>query len=82
MGSILSGPSMPGPDPALEEQRKAEQARLEQEKATTAALEADRERKQRANLLGQRSLQSTELEGYGGFRRMGTTQSQGKSIRS
>lgn len=82
MGSLLSGPKMPGKS---EEQLAAEKAAKEQaEKDKTAeeARQADFARKQRANLLGQRSLQDEDISGFGGFRKMGTTQSQGKSIRS
>ena len=42
----------------------------------------DQERKKRSNLLGTRSLQDEDLEGFTGFRRnMGTSPSKGKSIR-
>jgi len=82
MGSILKGPSIPGPDPELVAQRKAEEERLAKEQQAAEAAKADKERKQRANLLGQRSLQEEDISGFGGFRRMGTTKSQGKSIRS
>ena len=82
MGSILKGPSIPGPDPELAAQRKAEEERLAKEQQAAEAAKADKERKQRANLLGQRSLQDEDISGFGGFRRMGTTPSKGKSIRS
>ena len=68
-----------------EEQIAAEKAAKEQ--AEKDKLEAERrtedqERKKRANLLGARSLQDEELQGFTGFRRnMGTTPSKGKSIR-
>ena len=44
---------------------------------------ADEERKRKANLLGARSLQSEDVEGFTGYRRkvMGAAPSQGKSIR-
>ena len=68
-----------------EEQIAAEKAAKEQ--AEKDKLEAERrtedqERKKLSNLLGARSLQDEELQGFTGFRRnMGTTPSKGKSIR-
>ena len=83
MGSIFSGPKMPGKS---EEQLAAEKAakdQAERDKAAEAKRKEDFSRKQRANLLGQRSLQDEDISGFGGFRKMGTNQkSQGKSIRS
>tara|TARA_R100001509_G_scaffold32337_1_gene17128 strand:+ start:204 stop:428 length:225 start_codon:yes stop_codon:yes gene_type:complete len=68
-----------------EEQIAAEKAAKEQAEKDKIASERrteDQERKKRSNLLGARSLQSEELEGFTGFRRnMGTTPSKGKSIR-
>ena len=68
-----------------EEQLAAEKAAKEQaekDKADAERRAEDQERKKRGNLLGSRSLQDEELEGFTGFRRnMGTTPSKGKSIR-
>lgn len=68
-----------------EEQIAAEKAAKEQaekDKADAKSRAIDDERKKRLNLLGARSLQDEELEGFTGFRRnMGTTPSKGKSIR-
>ena len=75
---FMSAPKLPGPDPELVKQREAEEARLKKEQEDAAARQASMERKQRANLLGQRSLQESELEGFTGYRRKNL----GKSIRS
>ena len=68
-----------------EEQIAAEKAAKEQAEKDKLAAERrteDQERKKRSNLLGARSLQDEELEGFTGFRKnMGTTPSKGKSIR-
>ncbi len=68
-----------------EEQIAAEKAAKEQAEKDKIAAERrteDQERKKRSNLLGARSLQDENLEGFTGFRRnMGTTPSKGKSIR-
>ena len=68
-----------------EEQIAAEKAAKEQaekHKADAKSRAIDDERKKRLNLLGARSLQDENLEGFTGFRRnMGTTPSKGKSIR-
>ena len=82
MGSVFSKPKMPQKS---EEQIAAEKAAKEQAKKDKADAERraiDDERKKRLNLLGARSLQDENLEGFTGFRRnMGTTPSKGKSIR-
>ena len=75
---FMSAPKPPPPDPELVKAREAEQKRLAEEKAEAERRAADMERKQRANLLGTRSLQDEELEGFGGYRRKNL----GKSIRS
>tara|TARA_R100001510_G_C7618170_1_gene179754 strand:+ start:803 stop:991 length:189 start_codon:yes stop_codon:yes gene_type:complete len=62
----------------LVKKREAEEKRLAGEKAEAERRAADMERKKRANLLGTRSLQDEELEGFGGYRRKNL----GKSIRS
>lgn len=75
---FMSAPRAPGPDPELVKQREAEEKRLAEEKAAADRRAADMERKKRANLLGARSLQDEEIEGFGGYRRNNL----GKSIRS
>jgi len=75
---FMSPPSPPGPDPELVKQREAEQARLDEQKKADERRAADMERKKRANLLGARSLQDEDVEGFTGFRRKNL----GKSIRS
>ncbi len=75
---FMSTPRPPGPDPELVKKREAEEKRLAGEKAEAERRAADMERKKRANLLGTRSLQDEELEGFGGYRRKNL----GKSIRS
>ena len=75
---FMSTPKPPGPDPELVKKRKAEEERLAKQKAEDDRRQADMERKQRQNLLGARSLQNEELEGFGGYRRRNL----GQSIRS
>ena len=65
------GSSAPPPDPELEKQKAEEKARLEKERAEEAARKAERDRVRRSNLVGQRSTQDTEIEGFVGYRRMG-----------
>ena len=84
MGSLFATPKMPE---TSQEQIDAErQAKLQAERDKRDAEDRakDEERKKRKNLLGARSLQSEDIEGFGGFRRkvMGTAPSKGESIRS
>ena len=65
-------------DRTAKELAKAEEERLAKSKAEQERRQADMERKQRQNLLGARSLQDEEIEGFGGYRRKNL----GKSIRS
>lgn len=67
MGMFKS--TKPKADPALEEQRKAEEARLAREKAEEERRRKESERVRRSNLAGQRSLQSEDISGFTGFRR-------------
>lgn len=71
MGSLFS-PSVPGPDPELVRQREEAEAQAKAEQAEQERLAAELERKKRANLLGKKSLQSEEMEGFTGFKTMGT----------
>lgn len=73
MGSLLSGPSIPGPDPELVKQRKEAEEAAKAEAAEQERLAREMERKKRANLLGAKSLQSEEMEGFTGFKKMGSS---------
>ena len=81
MGSLFSKPKMPEKSEEQLATEKAAKEQAEKDKADAERRAADQERKQRKNLLGARSLQDEEMQGFGGFRRMGTTPSKGKSIR-
>lgn len=59
--------SRPKADPELEAQKKAEKEKLEAEKAAEKRRLDELDRMRRANLLGTKSLQSEELEGFTGF---------------
>lgn len=59
--------SKPKPDPELEAQKKAEREKLAAEKAAEQRRLDELDRMRRANLLGTKSLQSEELEGFTGF---------------
>ena len=59
--------SRPKPDPELEAQKKAEEEKLKAEKEAEKRRVDELERMRRANLLGAKSLQSEELEGFTGF---------------
>ncbi|MDB4489443.1 hypothetical protein N9243_00560 [bacterium] len=76
MGSLLSGPSMPAPDPELLAQKEAERLRLKKEEESEKRRKIDSDRIRTANLIGSRSTQSEDIEGFTGFRRkqLGTTQ--------
>ena len=82
MGSVFSKPKMPQKSEEQIAAEKAAKEQAEKDKADAKSRAIDDERKKRLNLLGARSLQDEELEGFTGFRRnMGTTPSKGKSIR-
>ena len=80
MGGLFGG-GTPTTDPALEEARAEEKARLEKEKADADKRAKDEQRKKDANLKGARALQDEEISGFGGFRSMGNTNKAG-SIRN
>lgn len=80
MGSMLATPSAPAVDPELKKQREAEKERLKKEQEDSEARRMERERKQRANLLGARSLQSEDIQGFGGFRSMGSTKTKALKV--
>lgn len=72
MGFMKPKTYTPPPDPELE-RLKAEEAAAAQKAADEAEARAvDFERKKKANLLGTKSLQSTEAEGFSGFKTMGS----------
>ena len=82
MGSVFSKPKMPQKSAEQIAAEKAAKEQAKKDKADAERRAIDDERKKRLNLLGARSLQDEELEGFTGFRRnMGTTPSKGKSIR-
>ena len=69
MGSLFSTPKAPPPDPALAES-KANQKRLNAENAAEQErLVSERKRKIAGNLLGSKSLQNEDAEGFVGHRR-------------
>tara|TARA_Y100001938_G_C8063108_1_gene418553 strand:+ start:732 stop:977 length:246 start_codon:yes stop_codon:yes gene_type:complete len=76
MGSMLGSPKI-APDPELQKQ-KAEQKRINEEEA--ARQEFNRKenvRKIASNKIGSKSLQSSELEDFTGFRRKNLTKNMG-----
>ena len=82
MGSVFSKPKMPQKSEEQIAAEKAAKEQAEKDKADAKSRAIDDERKKRLNLLGTRSLQDEDLQGFTGFRRnMGTTPSKGKSIR-
>ena len=74
------------PEKSQEEIDAERQAKLQAERDKRDAEDRakNEERKRRRNLVGARSLQSEDVEGFGGFRRkvMGAAPSKGESIRS
>mgnify|MGYP003631752247 CR=1 FL=1 len=76
MGSILSKPKAPPMDPELIKQREAEELRLKEEGEAEERRKMNSDRVRKANLIGSRSTQSEDIEGFTGFRRkqLGTTQ--------
>lgn len=67
---------MPAPDPELLAQKEAEKLRLKKEEESEKRRKIDSDRVRTANLIGSRSTQSEDIEGFTGFRRkqLGTTQ--------
>ena len=66
-------------DPELQK-RKAEQKRINEEEAANQKFQKEEKiRKIASNKIGQRSLQSTELEDFTGFRRLNKTKNMGGS---
>lgn len=63
----MFGGSKPKPDPELEAAKKAEKEKVAAEQAAEKRRVEELDRMRRANLLGSKSLQSEELEGYTGF---------------
>jgi len=78
MGSMFKTPKIPE-DPELQK-RKAEQKRINEEEAANQKFQKEEKiRKIASNKIGQRSLQSTELEDFTGFRRLNKTKNMGGS---
>lgn len=82
MGSInpFKTPSMPGPDPEAQRLKEEERQRQAAEREAIEKRRQDFNRKVANNLIGSRSLQDEDIEGFGGYRRR--NMGQNKSIRS
>jgi hypothetical protein len=76
MGSLVNTPKAPPIDPELVKQREAEKLRLKEEGESEERRKKNSDRVRTANLIGSRSTQSEDIEGFTGFRRkqLGTTQ--------
>ena len=76
MGSLVNTPKAPPIDPELIKQREAEKLRLKEEGEAEERRKKNSDRVRTANLIGSRSTQSEDIEGFTGFRRkqLGTTQ--------
>jgi hypothetical protein len=72
MGFMKPKMYAPPPDPELEKLKKEEAAAAAKSLADAEARKVEQERKKKSNLLGTKSLQSTEAEGFAGFRTMGS----------
>lgn len=81
MGSMF-GSSKPSVDPELEKARKEEAERLKLEKEADEREAERKDRMRRANLLGQQSLQSKDIVGFGGFKQLSTTKSKTMGTKS
>ena len=68
MGFMKPKMYTPPPDPELERLKKEEAAAAAKSFADAEARKANQERKKVSNLLGTKSLQSTEAEGFAGFK--------------
>lgn len=69
MGSLFSSPKTPEKSEEQVAAEKAEQERLAKSEADEILRKADAQRKREANLVGRRSLQGEDVEGFGGYRR-------------
>ena len=83
MGSLFSTPKMPQKSQEQIDAERQAKLQAERDKRDAEDRAANEERKRKSNLLGARSLQSEDVEGFTGYRRkvMGAGPSQGKSIR-
>ena len=72
MGFMKPKMYTPPPDPELERLKKEEAAAAKKAADEAESRAQEQDRKKKANLLGSKSLQSTEAEGYAGFRTMGS----------
>ena len=82
MGSLnpFKMPSMPGPDPEAQRLKEEERQRQAAEREAIEKRRQDLNRKVANNLIGSRSLQDEDIEGFGGYHRR--NMGQNKSIRS
>ena len=78
MGSLnpFSTPKMPGPDPEAQRLKEEERQRQAMERQRQEDRRQDMNRRVASNLIGSKSLQDDELEGFTGYRRnMGNNKS-------
>jgi hypothetical protein len=78
MGSVFSKPRMPSKSQEQIAAEEAEKERLARSEAEEEQRRLDNKRKFASNLVGRRSLQGTDIEGFTGYRRkqMGSAQPQ------
>lgn len=69
MGNPFKSPSRPRVNPQVAKQRAEVQARQAAEAAANKAKKADMAMRVSRNLLGKKSLQDEELEGFRGYRK-------------
>lgn len=78
MGSVFSKPKAPSKSQEQIDAENAEKERLARVEAENEQRKEDDKRKFASNLVGRRSLQGTDIEGFTGYRRkqMGSSQPQ------
>lgn len=78
MGSVFSKPRAPQKSQEQIDAENAEKERLARSEAEEEQRRLDDKRKFASNLVGRRSLQGTDVEGFTGYRRkqMGSAQPQ------
>ena len=78
MGSVFSKPRTPQKSQEQIDAENAEKERLARSEAEEEQRRLDDKRKFASNLVGRRSLQGTDVEGFTGYRRkqMGSAQPQ------
>ena len=80
MGSLnpFSTPKMPAVDPEAQRLKEEERQRQSMEAQRNENRRLDMNRRVASNLIGSKSLQDDDLEGFTGYRRnMGTNRSRG-----